>query len=143
MDAGQGEQDDSGGQRFDGQDEETALRPSEAAGKEGAAHGMRGEEMALNHKAAVCDAVEELLRPVPRRVEADGPPERAGAPQAEAEDGDSDARGGEQADRRLARVGPMREAEAEGEQQGRGPKAGSPVAVRRLAARAAKERSQS
>jgi hypothetical protein len=119
----------------DGQDEEASLRAGEAAGEEGAAHGMRREEMALNHKAAVGGTVEEGLRPVPRRVEADGPPERAGAPQAEAED-DSDERGGEQADGRLAGVGAVDEAESEGEQQGRGPKAGRGLSCRSQIGRA-------
>ena len=90
---------------------------------------MGGEETALDHQAAVGDAVEERLRPVPRRVEADGPPERAGAPQAEAED-QADQPGGEQAEGRLAGVGAMAEAEGEGEDEGRCPEAGSDVGVR-------------
>src|SRR5437762_1249037 len=40
---------------------------------------MRGEQVVLDHDAAVGYAVEEGLGPVPRGMEADGPPERAGA----------------------------------------------------------------
>ena len=94
-------------------------------------------EMASDHQAAVGDAVEERLRPVPGCVEADGPPERAGAPQAEAEE-ETDEAGGEQAERRLAGIAAVAEAEDEGEDQRGGPEA-ERVGV--LARRTASDRS--
>jgi len=79
-----------------------------------------GEEAVLDHEAAVGDAEEEGLRPVPGGVETDGPPESAGAPEAEAEDHAGEA-GGEQANGRLAVVIAVAEAEEEGETDGGGP----------------------
>src|ERR1700691_3255495 len=76
--------------------------------------------MVLDHGAAVGYSVEERLGPVPRGVQADGPPERAGAPEAEAEDHGGET-GGEQADGGFARVVAVAEAEEDGEDEGRGP----------------------
>jgi hypothetical protein len=42
---------------------------------------MRSEETALHEAAAIGYTIEEGLCPVPGHVEADGPPERAGAPE--------------------------------------------------------------
>ena len=55
-------------------------------------------------------------------MESDGPPERAGAPEAEAEDHGSET-GGEQADGGFSRVVAVAEAEEDGKDEGRGPEA--------------------
>ena len=78
--------------------------------------------MVLDHESAVSDTVEEGLGPIPRGVESDGPPERAGTPEAEAEDHSAQS-GGEQSDGRFARVAAVAEAEQDGQDCGRGPEA--------------------
>src|SRR5438105_8937282 len=83
---------------------------------------MRGEQVVLDHDAAVCYAVEEGLGPVPRGMEADGPPERAGAPETEAKD-EADEACGQQADGRLFGIFAVSETEADGEEQRAGPEA--------------------
>ena len=87
----------------DRQQKETTLRTRETAGKVGSSDRVRGEEMALDHQAAIRNTVEERLRPVPGHVEADGPPQRTSAPQTEAKQKAGQTRG-EQAERRLAGV---------------------------------------
>src|ERR1035441_10362454 len=77
---------------------------------------MGGVEMTLGHQPAVRNAIQIRLRPVPRCVEADGPPERAGAPEAEAEEATGEA-GGEHAEGRLTRADPVTEYEGEGEEE--------------------------
>ena len=71
----------------------------------------------LDHDSTVGDAVEKGLPPIPRGVEADGPPKRTGTPQAEAEDhpGQED---GEQSDRGFAGVVGVADAEQDGEHDG-------------------------
>src|ERR1022692_1962719 len=115
--AGKGRDNDQGHDGQDGDDEDAAFRTGGSATEEGLAYGVGGEEMVLDHESAVGDTVEEGLGPIPRGVEADGPPERAGAPEAEAED-DSDQPGGEQSDGRFAGVLAMAEAEEDGEDGG-------------------------
>ena len=66
----------------DREHEDAALGPGGSAAQERLAGRMRGEKVMLDHDAAVGDAVEKGLRPVPRGMEADGPPQRAGAPEA-------------------------------------------------------------
>lgn len=78
--------------------------------------------MVLHQDSAVGDAVQEGLCPVPCGVEADSPPERAGAPEREGEDEGGEA-GGEEAEGRLTGVGAVAEAEDEGEEGGGGPEA--------------------
>ena len=84
--AWQGQQNDKTDQGEDSEDEDTAFGAGGSAAEDGLAYRVGGEQMVLDHDSAVSDAVEEGLRPVPCCVEADGPPERAGAPEAEAED---------------------------------------------------------
>lgn len=64
-----------------GDAEDGAFGANGAAAVELRTEGVRGEEAALHESSGVGDAVEERLGPVPCGVEADGPPERAGAPQ--------------------------------------------------------------
>jgi len=78
--------------------------------------------MVLDHGSAIGNAIEEGLSPVPRGVEADGPPERASTPQAEAEDHRGQA-GREQSDRRFAWILAVAESEEDGKDDGRGPEA--------------------
>ena len=76
----------------------------------------------LHGHAAVGDAVEEGLGPIPCGVEADRPPEGAGAPETNGEDERGEA-GGEESDGRFAGVGAVSQAEDGGEQEGGGPEA--------------------
>ena len=105
----------------DGRTEEAAFGAGGAAGEDGAAGGMGGEEV-VPMRSAVGDAVEEGLCPVPRGVEADGPPEGAGAVEGEGEDAParptvSDTPGGFAG---VAEVG--RAEEEDGEEEGGGPR---------------------
>ena len=81
---------------------------------------MRGEEMPLDHDAAIGNAVEERLCPVPSCVEANGPPQRAGAPETEAED-EADESCRKQTEGRLAGVRNVTKSKDEGEDGGGGP----------------------
>ena len=80
------EEEDQDDEEEDGDAEEAAFGADGVAGEQGVAEGVGGEEAALHEAAGVGDAVEEGLGPVPCGVEADGPPERAGAPEREDED---------------------------------------------------------
>ena len=128
--AGEGKYDDEANDGEYGKDEDTAFRARGAAAHEGFANGVRGYQMVLDHEPAVCDAVEKGLRPVPRRVEADGPPERPGAPEAEAENKAGET-GGEQTDGGLSGIFAVTETEEDGKNDRRGPKT-ERLAVRRL-----------
>ncbi len=103
MTARQGEKNDEGDQDQHADDEDAAFGARGTSAEDGFTHGVSSEEMVLGQEPAVWDAVEKGLCPIPRGVEADGPPERTGAPQAQAED-DADLSGGEQTDGRLAWV---------------------------------------
>ena len=63
--AGEGEENDEADEGQDGDDEEAAFGASGTAAEDGFAYGVRGEEMVLDHGAAVGYAVEEGLCPVP------------------------------------------------------------------------------
>ena len=125
----EGEDDDQGDEGEGGKNVEAALGAGAAAREEWAADGMGGEQMVSDHGAAVGDTEEEGLRPVPGGVQADRPPQGAGAPEAEGEE-EADKGGGEEADGALARVGAVAEAEDGGEDQGGGPEAEGVGAVR-------------
>jgi hypothetical protein len=122
LSAGQGEENDEADEGQDGDHEDAAFGAGGSAAEDGLAHGVRGEEMVLDHGSAVGDTVEERLRPVPGAVEADGPPEGAGAPEAEAEDHGGQA-GKEQSDGGLAGVVAVAEPKEDGEDDGCGPEA--------------------
>ncbi len=81
-----GEADDEDGEEHDGDDVDAAFGAGCAAGEQRVARGVGVEEAAGAEDAAVRNAVEEALCPVPRHVEADGPPQRTGAPEGVAED---------------------------------------------------------
>src|ERR1035438_801642 len=72
--AGQREDNDEGPQSEDSDDEDTAFRTCSSAAQDRLAHRMRGEKMGLSHHPAIRDAIQERLAPIPRGVEADGPP---------------------------------------------------------------------
>ena len=82
----QSEHDDETDDSQQWQDENAALGAGSSSAHERRAERVRGEQMVFDHESAVRDTIEEGLGPVPRRVEADSPPKRAGTPQAEAED---------------------------------------------------------
>ena len=91
--------DDDGGEEQRGDDEEGSLWADGAAGEERVSDGVSIEKVALGVGAGVCDAVEEGLGPIPGGVDANSPPEGAGAPEGEGEDSagetyGEDARGG-------------------------------------------------
>src|SRR5271157_376304 len=115
--AGQGKENNETDQGEYGDDEDAAFGAGGSTAEDGLAYGVRGEEMVLDHESAVGDAVEEGLGPVPCGVEADGPPERAGAPEAEAEDQGGQA-SGEQSEGGLARVVAVAKAEDDGADDG-------------------------
>src|SRR5208282_5753819 len=119
---GQRQENDDADEEQDSDDGDAALGAGSSSAENGLAYGVGGEETVLDHGPAVGNTVKEGLRPVPRGVEADGPPERAGAPKTEAED-QADQAGGEQSDGGLTRVAPVAEAEEEGAEDGRGPEA--------------------
>ncbi len=114
MGAGKGEDDDGSHGGQGGQDEEASLRTGETTGEDGSADRVSGEEVALDHGAGVGYTVEEGLGPIPRGVEAERPPEGAGAIEGKAED-EAGGSGGEEAERGLARVGAVTETEDERE----------------------------
>src|SRR5580704_2062631 len=84
-DAGQREHDDEGDEGQNRNSEDAAFGAGGTAAQEGSTHGVCGEKMVLRHHPTVGDAVEVRLRPIPRGVKADSPPERTGAPQTETE----------------------------------------------------------
>src|ERR1017187_4637182 len=88
-----------------------------------------GEEVGRRHSSAFGDGPEEGLSPVPCGVEADRPPQRAGAPETEAKH-HADQAGREHADRRFAWILAVAEAEEEGQDHG-----GSPETERLAVAR--------
>ncbi len=110
----EGKEDDGGDEHEDEENVDAPFGAGGSSAEEWLADGMGGEEMELDEGSAVGYAVEKRLRPVPRGVEADGPPERTGAPEAEAEE-ESDKAGAEQADGGLAGIGSVAEAEEERE----------------------------
>ena len=112
--ARQGEENDEDDEKQDGENEDAAFWAGGSAAEKGFADGMSGEEMEFDHGTAVGDAAEEGLGPVPCGVEADGPPERAGAPETEAEDHGGET-GREEADGRLAGIAAVDKAEEGGE----------------------------
>src|SRR5580658_1182227 len=118
--AAQREQNDQRDQAQDGEDEDAAFWSGGSAAEDGLADGVGGEKMVLGHESAVGDAVEERLAPIPRSVEADGEPERAGAPQTEAEDHGGET-GGEQPDGGFAWILAVTETEENGKDYGCGP----------------------
>src|ERR1700685_4339669 len=79
------EHDNQADQREHGDDEDAALRSGRSSAQNGFADGVGRQKMVLRHHAAVGDAVEERLRPIPCGVKSDGPPQRTGAPKAETE----------------------------------------------------------
>src|SRR5208283_4647378 len=99
--------------KHDEDGEQAAFRTVGTAAPQSAA-GERGvQQMSLTGEAAVGRAVEVGLGPVPCRVAADGPPRRAGEPDADAED-DADERGLKDADRIFAAVAGVNVAEEGG-----------------------------
>src|ERR1035441_398556 len=127
--ARQGEENDEADEADDGNDKNAAFGAGGPAAEDWLACGVGGEKMALRHSSAVGDAPEEGLRPVPCGVEADRPPQRAGAPETEAKH-HADQAGREHADRRFARILAVAEAEEEGQDHG-----GSPETERSAVAR--------
>ena len=119
---GQRKYDDESDEEEDENSEDAALGAGGSSAQDGLADWVRGEQVEFDHRAAVGYAVEEGLGPVPCGVEADGPPEGAGAPEAEAEDHSGES-GGDEADGGLARVAAVAGAEEEGEDQGSAPEA--------------------
>ena len=117
LSTGQGQENNDGDEGQDGENKDTAFRPGGSAAKDGLANGVAGEEMVLSGKSAVGDSVNEGLAPIPCAVEADGPPQRSSAPQAQAPDHASQA-GGEQSDGRFSWVVAMAEAKENGEDHG-------------------------
>src|SRR6185437_4368134 len=124
QEGGAGARKREGGDEYDAKhhekNEDAAFRTRSTAAQPGGTGGVSGEQAVGADAATVCDAEEEGLRPVPRSVQTDGPPQRAGAPQAE---GEHQARttGAEKADGGLARIQAMHEAKAEGDEHGRAP----------------------
>ena len=115
--ARQSEENDEADEAYDGNNKNAAFGAGGSAAEDRLAYRVGGEKMMLRHGPAVGDAVEERLRPVPCGVEADRPPQRAGAPETEAEDHAGQA-GGEQSDRRFAWIIAVAEAEEEGQDHG-------------------------
>jgi hypothetical protein len=72
---GEGEQNGDCDQGQDGKDEDAALRVGGSAAEEWLADGVGSDEVELDHGSAIGYSVEEGLCPIPRGVEADGPPE--------------------------------------------------------------------
>src|SRR5579864_6487384 len=83
---------------------------------------MRRQQAMRTDAPAIRNAEEERLCPVPRSVQANGPPQRTGAPQAEREH-QARAACAKKADGRLAGVEAVQKAEAEGDEHGRTPEA--------------------
>ena len=59
------EENDEAHECEDGKDEDAAFGTGRSAAEDGFAHGVCGEEMVLGHQAAVRDAVEKRLTPIP------------------------------------------------------------------------------
>src|ERR1700761_5334208 len=97
-----------------GKYEDAALWSRAAAAHPRGAERMRGEQTVRAGGTAVSNTEEKRLRPVPRSVQADGPPQRTCTPQAECKH-QARAAGAEKADRRLARIQAVQRAEAEGD----------------------------
>jgi len=114
------EEDESDHEDEDGDAEDAAFRTDGAAGEKGIAAGVGDEEASLEVTAAVGDAVEEGLAPVPCHMEADAPPERAGTPESNDEDeaGEEDL---EESELGFASVGGVSD-----EEDGRGEDGGDP-----------------
>src|ERR1035437_10153912 len=127
--ARQGEENDEADEADDGNDKNAAFGAGGPAAEDWLACGVGGGEVGLRHSSAVGDAQEEGLRPVPCGVEADRPPQRAGAPETEAKH-HADQAGREHADRRFAWILAVAEAEEEGQDHG-----GSPETERSAVAR--------
>src|SRR5450755_4044576 len=117
LSARKGENNDEAAESQHGDDEDAAFRAGGSAAQDGLAYGMRGEKMVLRHHPAVGDAVEERLGPIPRSVEADGPPQRAGPPETEAKEQAGQTRR-EQPDGRLARILAVTQTEEDGKEDG-------------------------
>ena len=81
--------------------------------------------MAGSDASAVRDRVEKTLAPIPRHVEADGPPEIAGAAEGEAEK-EADADDGRDADFCFAGIDEMHGSEEKREERGGRPEMHSP-----------------
>ena len=73
--AGQSEEDNKRDESQYSEDEDAAFGTGGSTAENRLANGVCGEEVEFDHYATVGDAVEEGLPPVPRSVEADGPPE--------------------------------------------------------------------
>ena len=119
---GEGVEDRGYGDGQGGDEEDGAFGAGEASGEDGGPRGVGGVEVTLHHGAGVGYAVEEGLSPVPGGVEANGPPERPGAVEGEAED-QAGQTGGEESEGGFAWVALMAEAEEEGEDESGGPEA--------------------
>ncbi len=120
MNAWQGENNDAAGEDQDSNDEDAAFGAGGSTTEDGSAYSVGGEEVVLHHESAVGHAIQERLGPIPRGVEADGPPERAGAPETEEKEHGSQACG-EQPDGRFTGVLAVAEAEEEGQDDSGGP----------------------
>lgn len=68
------------------QNEDAAFGAGASSTHKRSAKWMRGEKMVLHHESAISNTIEKGLGPVPRGVETNRPPQRASAPQTEAED---------------------------------------------------------
>lgn len=127
--ARQGQENDEGDEADDGDGEDAAFRAGRSAAEDRLAYRMSGEEMVLDHGSAVGDPIEEGLGPVPCGVEPDRPPQRAGAPETEAENHRGQA-GRKQSDRRFTWILAVAKSEEDGQDDG-----GSPEAERFAVAR--------
>src|ERR1700723_1918484 len=108
--ARQSENDKQADERQDQQHENAAFGPGGSPAHQRRAHRMRGEKMMLDHQPAIRHAIQEGLRPIPRGVKANRPPQRAGAPETQAENQSSKA-GRKQTDRRFARIAAVAQSE--------------------------------
>ena len=96
------------------QNEDAAFGAGASSSHKRSAKWMRGEKMVLHHESTISNTIEKGLGPVPRGVETNRPPQRASAPQTEAE-AQAGKAGGEQADGRLARIVSVTKTEEHGE----------------------------
>src|SRR5579862_4857848 len=92
--------------------------PQDITGRRG------GEQVTAREQAAIGRAVEVGFAPVPTSMAADGPPSRAGSPDADAKD-KADSAGGKNADPVFAAIACMEKAEERGGYPGRLPKGGT------------------
>lgn len=81
VDAGEGDRD----QDKDDRGEDAGFRSNRTAGEPTRAGERAVEEIVVRRNAAVGNAVEKSLSPIPSRVEADGPPEIPGSAQKNTE----------------------------------------------------------